>query len=220
MCKFDTSFAYLFWLANNKEANIQRSVWATVSKLGMWIVVGRSTTKCAYLLPHLHILFWLANNSKGKYSEFCLATVTKLGMWVVVGRSTTHMVCGHWMHIFNTSFAYLFWLAYKKNISRVLYGLQWWNVRGIWVVVWYKNTPCVPVITKCAYLIPHLQICHKKANIQSTSCHSSKGGPRCIFSEYGKCINQELRNSRCFFFVSPELSSVLWSLILYVVCSM
>ena len=64
------AFAWLFWLANNKKANIQSSVWATV---------------------------------------------TKFGMWVVVDISTTHVVCCHQMHIFNTSFAYLFSLVNNKN---------------------------------------------------------------------------------------------------------
>ena len=36
---------------------------------------------------------------------------TWYGMWVVVGRSTTKVVFHHRMHIFNTSFAYLFWMA-------------------------------------------------------------------------------------------------------------
>ena len=51
----------------------------------------------------------------------------KLGTWVVVGRSTTHVVCRHQMHIFDTSFAYLFWLANNKEM-RVVYGLQWQNL--------------------------------------------------------------------------------------------
>ena len=29
----------------------------------------------------------------------------------------------------------------------------------------YKNNTCVPVITEWAYLIPHLHICYKKANL-------------------------------------------------------
>ena len=41
----------------------------------------------------------------------------KLGMWVVMGTSTTHVVCHHQMHIFSTSFSYLFWLANNKNIN-------------------------------------------------------------------------------------------------------
>ena len=41
---FDTSFAYLFWLANNKKINIQSSVWAALMKLGMWVVMGTRTT--------------------------------------------------------------------------------------------------------------------------------------------------------------------------------
>ena len=38
-------------------------------------------------------------------------------MWVVVDiwTNTTHVVCRHLMGIFNTSFAYLFWLANNKK---------------------------------------------------------------------------------------------------------
>ena len=36
-------------------------------------------------------------------------------MWVVVDTSTTHVACRHRMHIFYTSFAYLFWLANNKK---------------------------------------------------------------------------------------------------------
>ena len=46
---FSTS-AYLFWLANKinkpkKPPNIQSSVWATVRKLGIWVVVGTRITQ-------------------------------------------------------------------------------------------------------------------------------------------------------------------------------
>ena len=34
-----------------------------------------------------------------------------------MGISTTHVVCCHQMRIFNTSFAYLFWLANNKKIK-------------------------------------------------------------------------------------------------------
>ena len=39
----------------------------------------------------------------------------KLGMWVVMDNSTTHVVCCRQMRIFNTLFAYLFWLANNKK---------------------------------------------------------------------------------------------------------
>ena len=60
---FNTSFAYLFWLANNKKkkkkkgANIQSSVWATVTRLGMWVVVGISITHVYLSLPNVHIWY-------------------------------------------------------------------------------------------------------------------------------------------------------------------
>ena len=38
-------------------------------------------------------------------------------MWVVMGTSTTHVVCLHQMRIYNTSFAYQFWLANNKKVK-------------------------------------------------------------------------------------------------------
>ena len=47
-----------------------------------------------------------------------LPIFVKLGMWVVGGgTSTPHMVCRHLMCIFNTSLAYLFWLANNKKVK-------------------------------------------------------------------------------------------------------
>ena len=49
------------------------------------------------------------------------------------------------------------WPITKNQISRDLYGLQLWNlVCGQW---WAKVLPAWSVVTKCAYLIPHLHIC-------------------------------------------------------------
>ena len=77
----------------------------------MWSVV----TKCAYLIPHLHICSdWLITK-KVKIQSSEWATLMKLGMWVVMGTSASHMVCHHQMHIFDTSFAYLFSLANNKK---------------------------------------------------------------------------------------------------------
>ena len=88
------------WLIT-KKANIQSSAWATVTKLGMCVVVGRSTTNVVFH-HQIHIfdtsfayLFWLANNIKGKYPEFCMGYNDKTWYVVVVGRSTTNVVCGH-----------------------------------------------------------------------------------------------------------------------------
>ena len=102
---FNTSFAYLFSLANNKKGKYPEFVWATVMKLGMWIVMGTSITtwsvitKCAYLIPHLHICsHWLITR-KVNMQSFVWATVMKLGMWVVVGTSIAYQICGHRMCI-------------------------------------------------------------------------------------------------------------------------
>ena len=56
MCIFNTSFAYQFWLANNKKAKIPRSVWATVTKRGMWVVVvGIRITHVCLSSPNANI---------------------------------------------------------------------------------------------------------------------------------------------------------------------
>ena len=108
-----------------KQANIQISVCATVTKLSMWVVVvGRSTTCTHVICCHqMHIrqtsfayLFWFANNKKVNIENSVWTTVTKLAMLVVVvGRNSSHLVCHHQMCIFDTSFAYLFWLADNKT---------------------------------------------------------------------------------------------------------
>ena len=78
----------------------------------------------------------------------------ELGMWVVVGRSTTNVVCHHKMCIF---------LKYYFNtLLSYLFCPKTWCVDS----GGYENLPCVPVITKCTYLIPPLQVArnHSKAH--------------------------------------------------------
>ena len=56
---FNTSFAYLFRLANNKKINIKSSVWATLMKPGMWVVMGTTTTHvvCCYQMCIINVSF-------------------------------------------------------------------------------------------------------------------------------------------------------------------
>ena len=81
----NTSFAYLFWLANNKKVNIQISVWAMLMKLGMWVVMGTSTTHvvCRHQMrisnTSFAYLFWLGNNEKINYPEFCMGYIDEIG---------------------------------------------------------------------------------------------------------------------------------------------
>ena len=62
----------------------------------------------------LAYLFWLANNKKIKYSEFCMDYVDKTWYVGSDGHKYYDVVCRYQMRIFNTSFAYLFWLANNK----------------------------------------------------------------------------------------------------------
>ena len=80
------------------------------------------------LIPHLHICSdWLI--TKKWNNQSCVwATLTKLGIWVVMGTSTTHVVCRHQMGIFNTSFAYLFWMANNKEIKYAIIDMP--NVKS------------------------------------------------------------------------------------------
>ena len=123
MCIFNTSFAYLFWLTNNEKSNIQSSVWATLMKLGMWVVMGTNTTHvvCRHRMRIFNTsfayLFWLANNKKVKYSEFCMSYIDET--WYVGSDGHKYYPCGcrHQMHIFTTALAYLFWLANNKKVK-------------------------------------------------------------------------------------------------------
>ena len=187
---FKTSFAYLFWLANNNKGitSIQSSVWATVMKLFVWGVVGRSTTDnpnmachhqmCILSTPFAY-LFWLAKNNKGITSiqSSVLAWWNLVCGRVVVGRSTAdnpNVVCHHQMCIWSTSFAYQFWLASNNKVKYFKSSVSKATVMklGMWVVVG-RSTTDWSVVTECAYWIPHLQICSgwlitTKANIQSS----------------------------------------------------
>ena len=119
-------------------------------KLGMWVVMGTSTTHvvCRH---RMHIfntsfayLFWLANNKKKSNIQSSIWTTwMKRGMWVVMGTGTTHVVCRHQMRIFNTSFAYLFWLANNKNIN--IQSSVWATLMklGMWVVMGTSTTHVV-----------------------------------------------------------------------------
>ena len=126
-----TKFAYLIPHLHicsdhliTKKSNIQSSVWATLMKLGMWVVMGTSTTHvvCSHQMRIFNTsfayLFSLANIKKGKYPEFCMGHSDET-WYVGCGghKYYTHQVCGHRMCIFNTSFAYICsdWLIKKGN---------------------------------------------------------------------------------------------------------
>ena len=97
----NTSLAYLFWLVNNKKSNIQSSVWATLMKLGMWVVMGTSTTHvvCRNWMRIFNAsfayLFWLANNRKVKYpgGGHSLSEVTGMCLLQVKSRGLSGKMC-------------------------------------------------------------------------------------------------------------------------------
>ena len=71
----------------------------------------------------------------------------KLGMWVVMGIITTHVVCCHQMLMFNTSFAYLLWLANNNNNKKISYiqSSVWATLMklGMWIVMGTSTTHVV-----------------------------------------------------------------------------
>ena len=116
----------------------------------MWVVGGTSTTHvvCRHRMRIFNTsfayLFSLANNKKIKYPEFCMGWIDETWyMLVVMGTSTTHVVCHHRMHIFNTSFAYQFWLANNKKVKYLEICMGY--IDETWYVgsVGYKYYPCV-----------------------------------------------------------------------------
>ena len=154
---FHISFAYLFWLANNKKLSIQSSVWSTLMKLGMWVVMGTSTTHvvCRHQMRIFNTsfahLFWLANNKKLNIQSSVWATLMKPGMWVVMGTSTTYVVYRHQMRIFNISFAHLFWLANNKKLN--IQSSVWATLMklGMWVVMGTSTTHVVCCHQMCIF---------------------------------------------------------------------
>ena len=118
-----------------------RTQWPIFVKLGMWVVGGISTTHvvCRHQMcifnTSLTYLFWLANNKKVKYPEFCMGYIDET--WYVGTDGHKYYSCRLSSpngHIFNFSFAYLFWLANKKlNIQSSV----WVTLMkpGMWVVM-------------------------------------------------------------------------------------
>ena len=75
-----------------------------------------------------------SSTSKGKPSlsnENTMTNFVKLCMWIVGGTSTTHVVCHPWMGIFNTSFAYLFWLANNKKVKYPEFSMGYIDVTWV-----------------------------------------------------------------------------------------
>ena len=68
------------WLIT-KKSNIQSSEWAILVKLGMWVVMGTSSTHvvCRHQMcifnTSFSYLFWLANNQKVEYPEFWMGYI-------------------------------------------------------------------------------------------------------------------------------------------------
>ena len=104
----------------------------------------------------------------------------KLGMWVVLDTSVTH-VCRHQIHILNSSFAYLFWLANNNKGKYPEFYV------GYSDETWYVSRNALKYY-QCVVLL--------SMRILSTSfAYSAKGGPPCLFCEYSKRVSREPQNS-------------------------
>ena len=125
MCILSISFAYLFWLANNKKMQISRVLyglksWNLVSQMGR---SGLKYYPCVLLLSMYILstsfayLFWLGNNKKCKYPKFCMGYGDET--WYV-GSTTdiTHVVC-------HTSRALLH-IPPKVACAAKLRNSRWW----------------------------------------------------------------------------------------------
>ena len=163
----------------------------------------------------------ISSTSKGKPSLSNEYEMTDFRQTWYVGSggvtSITHVVCCHQMRTSNTSFTYLFSLANNKKsqISRVLYGLHWWNL-GMWVVMGTSTTHIICCHQMCIFIASFAylfylandkknQICnnwyaHVKSDLNHFQLMPTKGCPRCTFCEYSEGISRELQNSSfdCF----------------------
>ena len=80
-----------------------------------------------------------------------------------MGTSTTHVVCRHRMRIFNTSLAYLFWLAYNKKVKYPEFCM------GYIDETWYVGSDRHEYYTKGG---PHCKVCEysKRVSREPQNC--------------------------------------------------
>ena len=129
----NSSFAYLFWLANNERGKNQEFSMRYNDETWYVSSSGLKYYPCALLLSMRILstsfahLFWLANNKKCKYPEFCMGYSDET-WYTSSGRHRYYpdpgILCQQ-MSIFNISFAYLFWLANNKKDKYPEYSLSY-----------------------------------------------------------------------------------------------
>ena len=101
-----------------------------------------------------------SSTSKGKPSLSNENAMTDFPQtWYVGGRGHKYYPrhCHHRVHIFNTSFAYLFRLANNKKVKYPKFCMGY--IDETWYVGSDGHKYYPRVFTKCTYLIPHLHIC-------------------------------------------------------------
>ena len=192
-----TSFAYLFWLANNNKGKYPEFYMGYSDET--WYT-GRSALKyypCVLLLSMCLLitsftyLFWLANNNKVKYPEFYIGYSNET--WYVGRSALKYYPCVLLLSIciLSTSFTYLFWLANNNKVKYpefyIGYSDETWYVGSSTL----KYYPCV-LLSMCILI---------------TSFAYSPKAAHAVYSLNIASVSQELRNSSsvlfCFVFFFP-----------------
>ena len=119
VCKISSASKVNLRFSNENAMTDFHKTWYVGSGGAQVLPTWSVVTEYAYLIPHSHICSdWLITK-KSNIQSSVWATLMKLGMWtwILLGTSTNHVVCRHQMHIFSTSFAYLFRLANNKKVK-------------------------------------------------------------------------------------------------------
>ena len=139
------------------------------------------------LNPSFVLLFTLGYNKGGKYLEFCMSYSDET--WYVGSSKLKYYPCAllSQMCIFNTSFAYLFWLAYSKKGKPLKLSMA--TVTKLnWYSMWEVVDSGITQVSRCHWMcIVNFSFAYvntsylysdwlitKKVNLQSASWHSQK----------------------------------------------
>ena len=156
--------------------SLMRTQWPIFVQLGMW-VVGEHKYYSRGLSWPMHIsntsfayLFWLANyKKKVKYPELCMGYIDET--WYVGSDGHKYYPCG--LSSPNVHIRSDWLITTKKNqISRVLYGLHWWNDETYYVGSDGHKLPKWSVVIKCTCLIPYLHICSNWLITKNQICNN------------------------------------------------
>ena len=158
--------------------------------------------------------------------------LVKLDMWAVQGTSVIYVVCRYQMHILNSSFANLFWLANNNKGKYPEFYMSYSNKTWCKMGGVHSSITHVFCCCRCTYEVLNLPICliwliTTKSNVKSSIwAKVTKLGMGVVYYTqvlpiYSVVVNAHInylicmfhqRRSRCIFFeYSKRVSRVTWN---------